>query len=85
MKISKAGNSIDLVQPYSTLGEIAYILKESVTRNASAFALDDGLLLRIANEDMAMMSAGCRGKLEQRFLEILAMRLIDVNRRQNHV
>ncbi len=85
MRITKWAKPIDLVQPYSTLGEIAYILKGAAPRNASATAIDDGLLVRIANAEMVMLSAACRGKLEQRFLEILATRLIDVNRRLSHV
>jgi tRNA A-37 threonylcarbamoyl transferase component Bud32 len=84
-RIVKNGKSIDLVQAPSTLGELAYILKGSVPRNASAVAVDSGLTLRIANEDVAMISSACRGKIEQRFLEILAHRLIDVNRRLSHV
>ena len=85
VRITKGAKPIDLVQPYSTLGEIAYILKGAAPRNASATAIDDGLLVRIANAGMVMLSAACRGKLEQRFLEILATRLIDVNRRLSHV
>ncbi len=84
-RIVKNGKAIDLVQSPSTLGEIAYILKGSVPRNASAIALDSGLTLRIANENVAMLSSSCRSKIEQRFLEILAHRLIDVNRRLSHV
>ncbi|MBL8519891.1 MAG: protein kinase [Betaproteobacteria bacterium] len=84
-RIVKNGKAIDLVQAPSTLGEISYILKGSVPRNASAVAVDRGLTVRIANENVAMLSPACRGKVEQRFLEILAHRLIDVNRRLSHV
>ena len=85
VRVTKAGKAIDLVQPYSTLGELSYILKGAVPRNATAIAIDNGLILRIANDAMAKLSATCRSKLEQRFLEILATRLIDVNRRLSHV
>lgn len=84
-RIVKAGKAIDVVTAPTSLGEIAYVMKGSVPRNASAVAIEDGLVARIANADIALLPPVCRSKLERRFLEIFAVRLIDVNRRLSHL
>ena len=83
-RIVKNGKAIDIVQAPSTLGEIVYVLKGKVPRNASVVVIEDGLVLRMSLEAVGMLSSHCRGKLEQRFLEILALRLIDINRRLSY-
>ena len=84
VRIVKGSKVIDIVQAPSTLGEIAYVLKGNVPRNASVVAIEDGLVLHMSLAGAARLSSNCRSKLERRFLEILALRLIDTSRRLSH-
>ena len=81
VEITKKGKKIDEIVEDSTIGEVSYVLKGVVTRNATATSLDEGLVIRISHAAMLNLSISCRGKIEQQFLKLLALRLIDVNRK----
>ena len=81
VRISKFGRAIDLVTANGTLGEVGYVLGDSVKRNASCVAIDDGAYLRIGYDQLQALPDSCRNKFERKFLEILATRLTDINRR----
>ena len=60
-RIVENGKAIDIVQAPSTLGEIVYVLKGKVPRNASVVVIEDGLVLRMSLEAVGMLSSHCRG------------------------
>lgn len=79
--IRKAGKDIDWIEADTSVGEVSYVLRNAVRRNASVVALEEGLVLRVSHDDMQLLSVSCRGKIEQNFLRLLAVRLIDVNKK----
>ena len=81
VRITKFGRVIDVVSASATLGEVGYVLGDTVARNASCIATDDGVMLLIGYAQLRALTDACRNKFERKFLEILALRLVDINRR----